>query len=931
VRDPRRSRLLRLWTVGGVASLLVTGVSALGWLEPLQVRAQDLLLALRGQTTAGGIVLVEIDDEAFARLGYRQPLPREYLARVVRALGRSGAAVVGLDVSLATPTTLAEDSALAGAIRELASDGVSRVVLAETRTPDGGPLADPALRQAVVRGAADVPFDRDGVIRRAAFAIARGAGPPSPAFSLAIVGRLGGMDQAALDAAVSGATGPPPLPAWRRDGVGAEDPAPVPLRAGELVRINFVGPARSFLTVPSDAVAALAAPAAEVAEDNPFRGRVVLVGGTFRESREFYPTPFGPMAGVEVHANLVHMLATRSFVRPARWGLGVALQLALVGLAGLAFLWLRPLAGTLVSVGAALAIAVPASYWVFHAQGHSVDFVLPVLTTCLMGAGTEWLARRRLRQAFGRYVSPEVLTRVLADAPSLRGERRRVTMLCSDLRGFTALAEDRPAEAVAAQLSEYFDAMTRAILAHRGMVNDFVGDAIMATFGAPVADPDHAGHAVESAVAMERALAELNRRWETAGVPALRMGVAVHTGEVFVGNVGGPVHLKYAVVGDPVNVAARLESLNKDLGTTILVSEETRTALGDRVTVRDCGTIPVRGRTQPLRVYEVLDAARQEGRPAMRTRVAILGVVAWLVGSGLAWAADPVAVLTEIRPGQGEVRVKLAGETDWKAPRPLLALRPGDQVRVLGDGQAVLVFTGGQAAQVVTQANSPFAVLAPRPASGAERVRGLLGSLTEFLLGQQSEPAYRPLTTRTVRQRPVIVSPRETRLLPGPVRLEWQGTDHLRYRIRVVGPRGTVWEQGDLPRQPYEYPAVAPPLDPGVRYAWELEARGHPPQQAAFELLSTAEADRVRADLALLQPGALAGVPRNTVVVLRAGHLFQEGLYHEARRELLAGIAADPDEPTLHQLLGWVYERTGLPDLAAEAFAEAQFLSTRAP
>ena len=212
--------------MGGVASLLVTGVSALGYLEPLQVRAQDLLLALRGQTTAGGIVLVEIDDAAFARLGHRQPLPREYLAQVVRALGRSGAAVVGLDVSLATPTTPAEDAALAGAIRELASGGVSRVVLAETRAPEGGPLADPALRRAIVRGAAEVPFDRDGVIRRAAFVVARGAGPPAPAFSLAVVGRLGGMDQGALDAAVRGR-------ARRRRPCrrgGATAPAPTPRR-----------------------------------------------------------------------------------------------------------------------------------------------------------------------------------------------------------------------------------------------------------------------------------------------------------------------------------------------------------------------------------------------------------------------------------------------------------------------------------------------------------------------------------------------------------------------------------------------------------------------------------------------------------------------------------------------------------------------------
>jgi adenylate cyclase len=198
------------------------------------------------------------------------------------------------------------------------------------------------------------------------------------------------------------------------------------------------------------------------------------------------------------------------------------------------------------------------------------------------------------------------MAQVLADAASLSGERRTVSVLFSDLRGFTTLAEGLPAETVAAHLNEYFDAMTGAILAHRGMINDFVGDAIMATFGAPVADPEHALHAVRSAVAMERRLHELNRRWKAEGRPVLRMGVAVHTGEVFAGNVGGSARLKYAVVGDPVNVAARLEGLNKKFGTILLITEATRMALGDHVEVKDRGAVRLRGRSVPLRVHEVL-------------------------------------------------------------------------------------------------------------------------------------------------------------------------------------------------------------------------------------------------------------------------------------------------------------------------------------
>ena len=201
----------------------------------------------------------------------------------------------------------------------------------------------------------------------------------------------------------------------------------------------------------------------------------------------------------------------------------------------------------------------------------------------------------------------------MSNPHSLQGERREVSILFSDLRDFTPFCEAIPVEAVAARLNEYFDAMTQAIFARRGMINDFVGDAIMAVFGAPLSDAEHALHAVQSAVAMEQALSVLNQRWEAAGLPSLHMGIGIHTGEVFVGNVGGAAKLKYAVVGDPVNATARLESLNKELGTHILMTEETRTALGDRVEAKDRGEFIVKGRTRPLQVYELLAIQADSG------------------------------------------------------------------------------------------------------------------------------------------------------------------------------------------------------------------------------------------------------------------------------------------------------------------------------
>jgi hypothetical protein len=305
---------------------------------------------------------------------------------------------------------------------------------------------------------------------------------------------------------------------------------------------------------------------------------------------------------------------------------------------------------------------------------------------------------------------------------------------------------------------------------------------------------------------------------------------------------------------------------------------------------------------------------------------AFLSAIAMLFLGQPAWAVDPLAVLCEIRIGRGAVWVQHAGTADWMPPRPLLALHVGDQIRAEGDGQAVLIFTGG-GTQTVVLANSPYTVQAPTAESGRENVGALVGRVTQFLLGQGKSPTYRPLAVRNPRQ-PVILSPRETKLLPGSVTFEWSGPDRLRYTIRVRGPQGLLWEQAQLSRRPLSYPESAPNLRAGVPYTWELQTNGHPVQRAQFEFVPVSEAARVQETLVLLQPDTLQGYPANTVLLLRAGFFLREGLHQDARRELLAGIAANPNDPTLQQLLGYVYDRMGLKELAAEAFEAARVLST---
>jgi adenylate cyclase len=599
----RRARLLQLWAVGMVASLLVTAASSLGYFETWQARALDLIQWFQGQKFKSDVVIVAIDQDAFQALGSRTPISRKYLARVVDGLRRSGAAVVGIDFEYTSPTTIADDTALVEAIERFGDHGVSRVVLGDV-TSDVGVLADPRLLKSVVRGSPAVPREEDGLIRKASYVIASSKRVLEPALSLAIVARLAGMDQQALAVAV--ASGSIDLPVWSSEPSGAAGRAtPFPLDP-TFMRINFAGPAATFLTIPSDAVAALGDAQLEVARDNPLRDRVVLIGATYKDSRDAFWTPVGQLPGVEVHATLVHMLMTRSLIQPTGWIGSLGSQMIVVGLAGVVLTLVRPLVGTLICVVGGLPLGVLASYYAFKRGGYWIDFLLPVLATTALGVGADILSRRRFRESFGRYVSPQVAAQILAEEPSLNGERREVSILISDLRGFTTLSENMEPVRLTTHLNEYFEAMTAAIFVHRGMVNDFVGDSIIAVFGAPLADPDHALHAVQSAIGMDQALEKLNARWETARLPTLRQGVGIHTGIVYAGNVGASSRMKYTVIGDAVNVAARLEGLNKDLGTTILITEETRAILKHRVDVKDRGAIPVKGRVQPVRVFEVV-------------------------------------------------------------------------------------------------------------------------------------------------------------------------------------------------------------------------------------------------------------------------------------------------------------------------------------
>jgi len=601
----RRHRLLQIWAVGLLVSVLVSVASALGHLESLQVRALDWLQRLQGRQAPADVFIVVIDDDTFHRLGGRTPLPREYLARVIRGLQKSGAAAVGVDIQLDTPTTPDADAALAAAIRDFSDAGLSRVVLLGPLAANSSPLGAAALAPHVVLASPNVAPDDDQLIRRVE-PILPAPGQALPTLGLATAARAAGLGPGQLADAVAGGQ-PLRLPRVRGGRLEPAGMPPVEVRLGATWAINFVGPAGSFYLIKSDVLAALAEPGNEPAD--AMRGALVFLGGTFEAGRDSYLTPHGLMPGVEVHANVAHMLNTRRFIRPSTWLVALAIDVGVVLVAGLVLVSFRPLVGTVLCVGGALLLGVPAAFVAFDRGGYWIDFVLPVLAAALMGFGTDFLERRRFRDSFARYLSRDVMAKVLADAPDLQGEVREVSILFSDLRGFTTMSEHMAPADMATRLNEYFDAMTAAIFKHHGMINDFVGDAVMAVFGAPMPDAEHAWHAVQSALDMDAALTALNAKWKQAGLIELHMGIGIHTGRVFAGNIGGRERMKYTLIGDPVNVASRVEGLNKELATTMLVTEDTLAAVGDRIHVRDRGPVAVKGRVEKVRVFEILTDA----------------------------------------------------------------------------------------------------------------------------------------------------------------------------------------------------------------------------------------------------------------------------------------------------------------------------------
>lgn len=355
-----------------------------------------------------------------------------------------------------------------------------------------------------------------------------------------------------------------------------------------------------------------------------FKDKIVFVGTTATALFDTFETPFSQarMPGMQVHASVADDLLSQRFIGPAgpgvRW-LSVLAMALLVGLVATTQPASWATGATLLAVGALSWGALP-----LFTRGTWLNLSQPVLASSLALFGgvayqffVEGREKRKMQRLFGQYVSKDVFAQLVAhpELARLGGERREMTVLFSDIRGFTTVTERGQPEETVRMLNEYFTKMVEIVFKHKGTLDKFVGDMVMALFNAPLDDPDHAEHAVQASLEMIEELQRLNARWKSEGRFAeIDIGIGVNTGPMIAGNIGSEAIMSYTVIGDAVNLGSRLESLNKTYGTRIIISDATRSQLSGRYVFRPLGDVVVKGKTKPVAIFEV--AGRGDGADA---------------------------------------------------------------------------------------------------------------------------------------------------------------------------------------------------------------------------------------------------------------------------------------------------------------------------
>jgi adenylate cyclase len=642
----------------GLALILLIALAALRIADPppiqeLRVRVFDLFQVLRPrEATQRPVVIVDIDEKSLKTVG-QWPWPRTRVADLITHLTQMGALVIAFDIVFAEPDRMSP-SVAADAFRDL--DEATRVKLRALPSNDSV-LADALRKSHVVLGESGLPFavaqpegtqplvglatmggdprryllnfpgllrnvpvlelaasgrglftiraERDGIVRRVPI-VMQAQGAIMPSLILDMLRVASGSNTVLI----------------RSDHAGVQNAAVpgfvIPTDRNGQLWIHFA-PHDTARYVSAADVLEGQVPAERVAR------RLVLIGTSAVGLLDSKTTPIDPvMPGVEVHAQVLENVLTDSVLTSPNYAIGVELCAAL--LLGVAIIWLAPiLSPTLLLIfGVAIVAVTVGASWYFYVQNRLLfDFTYPLLSSVLVYLTllfsnyiSEQAQRRRIRSAFSQYLSP-ALVEQLAQSPEklvLGGEKREMSILFSDVRGFTTISElyrDDP-QGLTSLMNSFLTPLTNAIIEHKGTIDKYMGDAVMAFWNAPLHDAQHEYNACEAALEMLHRVETLNQQRKLQAdetgqhfIP-IKVGVGINTGKCVVGNMGSDLRFNYSVLGDPVNLASRLEGQSKNYGVPIIIGSRTASGLRDKFAVLELDRITVKGKTEPESVFTIL-------------------------------------------------------------------------------------------------------------------------------------------------------------------------------------------------------------------------------------------------------------------------------------------------------------------------------------
>ncbi len=391
----------------------------------------------------------------------------------------------------------------------------------------------------------------------------------------------------------------------------------VPTNESGQLLINYLGPARTF---PHYSIADIVSGRLQ---PDTFRDKIVLVGATATGIFDLRVTPFSSTyPGVEIHATVIDNILHKNFLTHSTLTLffDICAIIFFGLLIGFLVPRLRPVTGMLAAF-LLIAAFVAVNFFVFFKFNIWMNLVYPFLTMATIYLGItiyhyfkEEREKKKIRGAFQYYLTASVINAMLKDPDKLKlgGDKKDLSVLFSDIRGFTTMSEGLTPEALVALLNEYLTAMTNQVFEQEGLLDKYMGDAIMAVFGAPLDQPDHARRACLTALAMMRELHILQEKWKKEGRPVFDIGIGVNSGDMVVGNMGSQMRFDYTVMGDMVNLGSRLEGTNKEYGTNIIISEFTYNVVKDSMCCRELDGVRVKGKIKPVMIYELLGEKKDE-------------------------------------------------------------------------------------------------------------------------------------------------------------------------------------------------------------------------------------------------------------------------------------------------------------------------------